>query len=126
MLLTVVPTIIGYILLLVPGVMLQVLLYFAFPLFVINNEPIMEAITKSCKWVWGYWWRTFAVLFLATIAAVVLMGLVSVMGSAVGGAGFIVKGVLEIILGIIFIPWFYAVMIILFQDLKLRREPAQT
>jgi hypothetical protein len=125
--------IVGLILLIVPGLILMITLMMYMALLLFENKGAVESLTGSHKLVWGNWWRTSAIFTVALILVMVIfMALALVAGVA---APFIGLGVDDIALvgllgellfnavfNIFLMPFFSAVVIALYWDLKLRKE----
>ena len=117
----------GSLLLLVPGILLAVSLMFAPYILVIEGAGIIASLRQSHKLVWGYWWRTSAIVGIAgfiMIVAYVLIGIVAgiafVMNSASGGFSLI-ETLATGLLGGAITPLFYSLTMAAYYDLKLRR-----
>jgi hypothetical protein len=124
--------VVGWLLLVVPGVILTVSLILCFNLLLVDGKGPVAALTGSHHLVWGNWWRTAAVL---TIGFVVVIVIYSAVGLLVGFAmptimraedpvvmGAVI-GLMVGILGTLVITPFYTAMVIaLYWDLKLRKE----
>jgi hypothetical protein len=61
--------IIGFIVLILPGIWLAVRWYFAPQAVVVDGRRNMGALERSAELVTGSWWRVFGVIILATLAA---------------------------------------------------------
>lgn len=120
----------GSILLLIPGVILAVSLMFAPYIVVIDRAGILDSLKQSHKLVWGYWWRTTAIVSVAGIIVMVcyvLVGLVvgiavAVNPNAIGAGTSVSEIALTGLLGGVVTPIFYALSLSVFYDLRLRRE----
>ncbi len=117
-----IPVFLGYLLFFIPGVFLNVLLFFAIPALVISNKSIIGAFKFSCQLVWGKWWRTFGILFIAYVVPLVILGLVSDFGVTSSGIAF-TGGILQILVNVLFLPWYFCLMTLLFHDLNLSHAP---
>ena len=61
--------IIGFIILILPGIWLAIRWYFAPQAVVVDGRRNMGALERSAELVTGSWWRVFGVVILATLAA---------------------------------------------------------
>ncbi|HET7921959.1 MAG TPA: hypothetical protein VFM15_04310 [Gammaproteobacteria bacterium] len=123
--------IVGYVLLIVPGVILTIsLLFFQFCVVLDRQGPI-AGLNRSHTLVWGNWWRTFGVVILMVLLVllivVVLMVPVALLldmhpaASVLTGRDLLVRGVMQM-LGAVFLgPFVLAIMYVQYQDLKLRQ-----
>lgn len=121
----------GTILLIVPGLILMVSLILSVPIFLLEDRGPVDSLTSSHRLVWGNWWRTAAILTVAAIVVVVLyfiFGFIAALvgplvtgGDAVLGAMVSLLIVLAL-LGIVITPFFGALVLNIYWDLKLRKE----
>jgi hypothetical protein len=120
--------IVGYVLLIVPGVILTVTLAFFQYCVVLDHQGPIEGLNRSHTLVWGNWWRTFWVLILmlivvVLIAVVLLVPFALMLGVHPGvdtGRSLLVQGVLEMIAQAVFSPFIIAIMYVQYNDLKMR------
>lgn len=117
----------GMILLIVPGIILMLSLFFYQPLIVLDNEGIIGSLKKSHRLVWGNWWRTAAVFVVPTIIVMVIYIALGFVAGAVGdfsklttGTGWVV--VVQALISAVTTPLFYSVILVQLNDLKLRKE----
>lgn len=125
---------IGYLLLIVPGVILTVtLIFFQFEVVLERTGPI-QALNRSHTLVWGNWWRTFGVLIMMLVVLIVIA---VVLGAIAGGLwhlndpatsarDLIGQGVEGMVLTAVLGPFGIAVLYAQYQDLKLRRTLADS
>jgi hypothetical protein len=125
--------VIGLALLIVPGLILMVSLLLCFNLVMQENKGPVDALTGSHKLVWGNWWRTAAVL---TVGFIIVLVLYVVVGMIVGvlmplfGAtvddvlvtSMLTNLVVGALLSLLLTPFYAAMVIALYWDLKLRKE----
>lgn len=124
--------IVGLVLLLVPGLILMISLWpFQAAVALDGNRP-MQALQRSHRLVWGNWWRTATIL---SIPGIVLLALYAMIGMVAGvvlmlsGPGTASPALLTLVellvkglAGALLTPLFYAISLVLFHDLKLRKE----
>ncbi|MGH8401289.1 MAG: hypothetical protein ACRESU_09320 [Gammaproteobacteria bacterium] len=121
--------IVGYVLLLVPGVILTISLAFFQFCVVLDHQGPIEGLNRSHTLVWGNWWRTLLVIILMLlvvilIAVVLLVPFALMLGVHPGvgtGRSLLVQGVLEMVAEAVFSPFILAVMYVQYHDLKVRR-----
>ncbi|HEY4647264.1 MAG TPA: hypothetical protein VIH25_13415 [Steroidobacteraceae bacterium] len=122
---------VGFILLIVPGLILIVSLVLAMPILLLEDKGPIDSLTSSHKLVWGNWWRTAAILTVGGIIIFVLYMILGLIAAAVapflaGGEAAVVAVVsLFIVLalaGILISPYFVSLILNIYWDLKLRRE----
>jgi hypothetical protein len=124
---------IGSLLLIIPGVILSVSLMLATNFVVFEGKGPIDALTGSHKLVWGNWWRSAAILTVGFILVIVIylaVGLVIGVVSPFIGLGLddvvmysLVSGMLiGVLMNVLVMPFFTALLIALYWDLKLRKE----
>lgn len=127
--------VLGMIALIIPGIILSITLLFGVYAVVTDNLGPIAALKYSHNLVWGNWWRTAAVVFVATfilIVGMMLVGALSGVALAMGGTvepdsfqtsaifNFIVVPLISALLA----PLFYTFAMAAYNDLKLRRDGA--
>ena len=132
---------IGFVLLVVPGLILLISLVFFSYLIVLENKGAIEALKASHNLVWGSWWRTATVMTVASVIYFVAMFLVmGVAGAVIGISTFggptpeqaaagvntlvLVVIVLQVVLTALLLPMWNSLMLVLFRDLQLRKSGA--
>ena len=123
---------IGFLLLIVPGLILMVSLMLAINLVLFENKGPIDALTGSHKLVWGNWWRAAAILTVGGIIALVIYMAAAVVMAVVTpfiGLGVdvvmysLISGLLTgVLMYLLVVPFFAALLIALYWDLKLRKE----
>ncbi|MEM1114352.1 MAG: hypothetical protein AAGI11_20740 [Pseudomonadota bacterium] len=112
----------GYILLVIPGIILTVSLGFAFYLVIIDKEGPISALKTSHRLVWGNWWRTTA---LITVIVFVSFVFVFIFGFVLGLAQVVLPPLIGVFLfalvGTLVYPVSYAMSLSVLNDLKLRK-----
>jgi hypothetical protein len=130
---------VGLVLLVVPGILLGLSLYFYLPLIVVYNKGILAGLKSSHRLVWGNWWRTATVVAVPMFLIMAFYGILGLVagitgvGIAVGGGGeaevqrsletYALISELAATLFSAFIgPLFAALLLVQLHDLELRRE----
>lgn len=121
--------IVGYVLLIVPGVILTVSLAFFQFCVVLDNQGPIAGLNRSHTLVWGNWWRTFAVLVLMLLIVIVIaVGLLTPIALLLGihtgattGRDMLIQGVMEMVGEALLTPFVLGVMYAQYHDLKLRQ-----
>lgn len=125
----------GFILLIIPGIILMVSLVLYMPAFTMDKAGVIGSLKKSHNLVWGNWWRTLAILSVPTIILMVILGGIGILSAVVIGFSVaqgegdftqyqLMLEVAQYIANMLLAPLFPALMIILYNDLKLRKEGA--
>ena len=124
---------IGSLLLIIPGMILLVSLMLGTSLIMFEGKGPVAALTGSHNLVWGNWWRTFAIL---SIGGILVLVIYMAIGLAVGvvtpfiGLGMDDLGMyslvsallIGVVMNILVTPFFSALLIALYWDLKLRKQ----
>jgi hypothetical protein len=121
---------IGCILLIVPGLILLVSLMLSFNLVLFEGKGPVAALIDSHKLVWGNWWRTAAILTVGFIIVIVIYMLaIFLIGATVPFAsddamlfGLISGLVVGVLMNVLVTPFYVALVIAIYWDLKLRKE----
>lgn len=108
--------VLGFMVLFFPGVFLSILLMFCMPLVVVDNCGWMGAIKKSCQLVWGHWWATFLVVLIPMLISIFLMAVITVIAQN----NQLLLTVMNVVVMSFFTPFFYAVLLVQFNNLKLQ------
>jgi hypothetical protein len=129
----VVAVVAGLLLLIVPGLILMVSLIMYTALLLFENKGVVDSLSGSYRMVRGNWWRSSAILAVASILVLVIfvaLGVVALIVAPFAGLAMadvvMVTLVGELVFNAAFnvfvMPFFTAVMIALYWDLKLRKE----
>jgi hypothetical protein len=109
---------VGFILLVIPGIIFLVFLAVAVPAFIIERLGVTDSMSRSWKLVSGSWWHVLGVIVVAGIIAGVINGILA----AIGGSSFFGAWILSAIGQIITAPFVALVGIVLYVDLRARHE----
>jgi Membrane domain of glycerophosphoryl diester phosphodiesterase len=113
--------VIGFILLIVPGVILLTRFTVAIPALVIEDRSGIEAIDRSWHLTKGHFWHVLGTVVVAALIAGVVSGIISTIG-VVAGTSWFTGWVFGSIGEIIVAPFSALVSIILYLDLRARTE----
>ena len=115
--------VLGFFALVVPGIILLTWFLFVTPIMVLERRYGLQAFKRSKKLGDGYHWRDFGIM------AVVLLAALSVMivyeGMMVGFAepmNVALRAAIDTLFITLFIPLFYVCMVLLYYDLRARKE----
>jgi hypothetical protein len=133
MILFIVALTIGLVLLIIPGLILMVSLLLSFNLVMIERAGPIAALTGSHQLVWGNWWRTMIILTVGFILLVVIymaigmiLGLVTPLIASQSADPFFFAMLSSVIIAslatFIVTPYYGALAIAIYWDLKLRKE----
>src|SRR6266571_2826650 len=85
----------GFIALIVPGIILAIMFSLAFPVLLIENKGVLESMGRSRELVSHRWLKTFATFLVLAIVTIVASAIVSAISGLVGVAGPVVDGLLS-------------------------------
>ena len=127
--------IIALILLIVPFFILTVSLALCYTLVMLEDRGPIEALSESHRLVWGNWWRTaailtvgFIIIFVISMVAGVITGVLTPLLVLGGGAAYvlllstIVGWVVGVGMNVLLAPFYIALPITVYWDLKLRKD----
>jgi len=120
-------TLLGLLLLIIPGIAAMLLLVFCLPAAIIERRGPIESFKRSIDLGKGYYWRNFGVLLLAMLVGFVVMvaiGLVFGVTLALLGAdpeGFAFNFVVGVLTSLA-TPLFQIPAILLYYDMRARKE----
>jgi len=109
---------VGFILLIIPGIIFLVFLSVSVSAFIIERLGVTAAMSRSWKLVSGQWWHTLGVIIVAAIIAGVVNGILT----AIGGSSFFLYWIFSSIGQIITAPFVALVNVLLYIDLRARHE----
>lgn len=120
----------GFMLFIFPGVFIEILMGFFLYFILFENEGLFKSLKHSAEYVWGNWWRTFALMMVPVVMMVFFIQIIDYAFSF--PVGFLFDNAIEAtsaysqliiwILLMIFAPWFVSMMTCLYHDLKLRHQ----
>lgn len=122
---------VGLLLLIIPGIILIISLMPAQMVYLLEDKGPVAALAASHRLVWGHWWRTFAILLVGGIIALVVYILMyfvaGVIAAVAGSAEAALAAMLSVLIGIalagIFLaPYLVSLLLNIYWDLKLRKE----
>lgn len=111
-----------------PGIWLLIAWTVAIPAFLTEGIKGRRALGRSFRLVRGFWWRTFAIIVLGAILASIISGaltaaLVGIAFTSDSDAAFVVANFLaSVAAGAVTTPFIAAVTIVLYFDLRVRKE----
>jgi hypothetical protein len=118
-------TMLGVLLLVVPGIVVGVLLAVSVPAQVVEGRRALQALSRSWELVSGHWWHTFGTILLTWLLLGLAVGLVT---GAVGGLGrgWLAETIAQALAITLVTPFAALVGVLLYLDLRARREPGVT
>jgi hypothetical protein len=116
----------GFVLLIVPGVILLVRYYFGTTVLVVEGHKGSKALGRSWRLAKGHFWKILGTILLASILASVVEGVLSIPGSAVfgaiGTAGWPFYAIGLSLAAIVTTPFTTLISVLLYFDLRIRKE----
>jgi hypothetical protein len=118
----------GLIACIAPGIWLYISWTVAVPALLTEGVTGRRALGRSFRLVRGFWWRTFAIIILGSVLAGILE---AALGGVLGAVSFatssdvvdVVTSLLSaVVAGAITVPFVAAVTIVLYVDLRVRKE----
>jgi len=123
---------IGFMLLVIPGLILMITLLFFQVLIVVEDEGIIASLRQSHRLVWGNYWRTTAVILVPFFIMYALIMVVAFAAGFLGavtspemmeGQAYTTFGLLDILIAsvsVLMVPLMDAIFVAHVNDLKLR------
>lgn len=109
---------VGFILLIIPGIIAAVMLSVVIPVLVFEDKRGTEALRRSWDLVKGSFWHALGTILLAGIIA----GLVTGILTGIGGSNWLVYFIFSAIGRVITVPFTALVSVLLYLDLRARKE----
>jgi uncharacterized membrane protein len=110
--------VLGFILLIIPGIIFLVFLSVSEPALIVENRRGTEAMSRSWNLVRGHFWHALVVILVAAIITGVVQGILT----AIGGDNWFVRWIFTAIAQIITAPFTALVTVLLYLDLRARKE----
>lgn len=119
----------GLALFFLPGIYLMVLLSMYGPLIMFDDENPILAFKHSWELVQNYWWRTAIILLIPFTVYLSIVYFIDVNTSGLwvftypsGGEIWFFHNTLRMVASTLYLPWGFAMTVVLFNDLKLREK----
>jgi hypothetical protein len=113
---------VGLILLIVPGIIFWVFFSVSIPVLIIENRGVTQSMGRSWNLVSGHFWHVFGVIIVTYLIAAVVSGILG----AIGGNNWIIRWILSAIGQIITTPFTALATVLLYLDLRARKEALTT
>jgi hypothetical protein len=123
-------TVLGFILLIIPGIYLTVAFALALPVLLLEDQRGSKALGRSRKLIEGRWWRVAGVLLagyiLATVVSGIVQGLLAALMFVAAGddsvMAVVLSGVAGLIGQVITTPFVAALVTVVYFDQRVRKE----
>jgi hypothetical protein len=109
---------VGFVLLIVPGVILLTMFAVAIPALVVEGKGATDAMSRSWQLVKGHFWHVLGVIVVAFLIVAIVSGIIT----AIGGSSWFLRWIFGSIGQIITSPFSALVSIMLYLDLRGRVE----
>ena len=109
---------VGFILLIIPGIIFLTLLSVSIPALVIENRRGTDAMKRSWDLASGNFWHVLGVIIVAAL----ITGVVSSIIGSIGGSNWFVRWIFTAIAQIVTAPFSALVSVLLYLDLRARKE----
>lgn len=87
--------VLGFIALIVPGIMLTIMFSLAFPVLIIENKGVLDSMGRSRELVGHRWLKTFATFLVLAIIIAIASAIVGAISGPLGVASPVVNGLLS-------------------------------
>ncbi len=116
----------GFVLLIVPGVIVLVRFFFGSTVFVIEGKKESKALGRSWRLAKGHFWKILGTFLLASIMAAIVQGVLAIPGeaafAAIGPAGWPLYAIGLSLAAILTAPFTTLIAVLLYFDLRIRKE----
>jgi hypothetical protein len=109
---------VGFLLLVIPGIIFLTFFAVSVPALVIENRRGTDAMRRSWNLVSGNFWHALGTILVAAIIAGVVSGIIG----AIGGSNWFVRWIFTAVAQIITVPFTALVGVLLYLDLRARKE----
>lgn len=124
--LTTVVTLVGFVLLIIPGIIALVRLAFAPAALVVEGNRGSTALRRSWRLTSGFFWRTLGTLFLSGVIVAIVSGIISLPGEllvqAMGPDAWPLSALVTMLATVLLTPFGMLVVVLLYFDLRIRKE----
>jgi fumarate reductase subunit D len=122
---------IGFMLLIVPGIILALRWAVAVPACVVENKGPLESMRRSAELTKGHRWKIFGIWVLIAIVAIIILIIVGVLAGlgavvAQGLGRVLIAGVISLILTAIVTAYSYVLNTMIYHDLRVAKEGVDT
>jgi hypothetical protein len=109
---------IGFLLLIIPGIVFLAFFAVSVPALVVENRRGTDAMRRSWALVSGHFWHALGTIVVAMIIAGVVSGIIG----AIGGSNWFLRWIFTAIAQIVTVPFTSLVGVLLYLDLRARKE----
>jgi hypothetical protein len=109
---------VGFVLLIIPGIIFLVFLSVSIPVLVVEGRRGTDAMGRSWNLVKGHFWHVLGVILVAAV----IVGIVSGLIGSIGGNAWVARWIFTAIAQIVTAPFAALVSVLLYLDLRARSE----
>lgn len=124
--LTTIVTLLGLVLLIIPGIIAIVRLTFAPVALVVEGHRGSAALRRSWRLTKGFFWRTVGALVLSGLIAAIVSGILGIPGEmvvqAMGPDAWPISALVSVLATVLVTPFGMLVVVLLYFDLRIRKE----
>lgn len=124
--LTLLATMVGFILLIIPGIIVYVRFAFGSTVLVVEGTKGTKALGRSWRLAKGHFWRLFGTLIVAGIMAGIIAAVLAIPGNliadAVGPQGWPIRALGDSLASVLTTPFTTLITVLLYFDLRIRKE----
>lgn len=117
---------VGYVLLIIPGLILTISLSLCFYIFLLEKTGVVASLKRSHELVWGNWMRTMVVF---SVGGIIVLIFYFIIGAVAGLAAFgtttnaeVAINLISAVLSPLVQPYFIALCLVVYHDVHLRKE----
>lgn len=116
----------GFVLLIIPGIIALVRLAFAPVALVVEGQRGADAMRRSWRLTKGFFWRTLGTLLLSGVIVAIVSGIISIPGDlavqALGPDAWAISTLVTALATVLVTPFGMVVIVLLYFDLRIRKE----
>lgn len=124
--LTTLAALLGFVLLIIPGIIALVRLAFAPVALVVEGHRGPGALRRSWRLTKGFFWRTLGTLLLSGVIVAIVSGILSIPGElavqALGPDAWPISALVTTLATVLLTPFGMVVIVLLYFDLRIRKE----
>src|SRR5919106_676470 len=124
--LTLLATMLGFLLLIIPGFLVYVRLAFGSTVLVVEGKKGTKALGRSWRLAKGHFWRLFGALIVAGLMAGIIASVLAIPGNliadAIGPQGWPVRALGDSLATVLTTPFTTLITVLLYFDLRIRKE----
>jgi len=117
MIIVLIPTTVGFMLFILPGLLLATLFIMYLPLILFENKQAFDSVKTSVQMVWKNFWRVFSVIVLPIATTMIVLIAFTYL---IGRHNYLGQMLINLIVLSLFVPFFNSVILVQYNDIKIR------